>query len=1440
MIEATCGACGTVSRVGETDLPVGAKFLTCASCKSRVAIPSKTGSIPAQSGLTLSGSPPAGGNRGDVIDLADLPAPKKRAAQPGGGADLRPSSRAVDPELLSPRAARDPVELDDLLGPSGTSSNANAMNPGGASSRQRATGIADLPAPKAPTRPIPKAPPPIPPTVDDLPAPRGTAGLGPGTASRSTVDDLPAPRSSAGLAAGPAGRGGEVADLPAPKSTRGISETGSPRTPPSISDLPMARPTAGIAESTRPAPIEDLPAPKSNRAREPAPPPMPEPRSRNVIDDLPAPKAGRQSSAMPPSRPAAGRGVSDLPAPRGGGSDLPAPRGVSDLPAPKGGGRALDVSLDASFEGGSDLPMPSPRNNIVALPTPRGPSGAELPAPKGFFDDLPMPAHGGAAKPELPAPKGFFDDLPMPSKSGNPELPAPKGFFDDLPQSAAAARQPAGLPAPQGFFDDLPQAAAAGRQAAGLPAPQGFFEDIPQAKRPGTGLFDDLEPARGHAAPLEMSHGSDLDLATPSAASPAGAPNYDELDLSKPSTSPVQFKTPSRQSGDLQTPDVATLPSLGRHKDVNVSLELEEPRIPTQKLGPKRKAAAADDPAVAVGGRRRRVILLGVFAVAVVGGAGGMLYRQHSATADKKDDIDGYVAAARSALQSQANNHWQAALTAARKALELDEDEPRAIGLAAEAGYAGALDDGINAVARTSSSRTLLAHAREAELSGPEIDRALIVESINAKQWDRAIAKLQPLLASNANDGLLQLYDGWALAGRGDTDNAIKAFDKAAAANAGLQIPSLYGRGRAKLASTDLTGARDDFSKVLAVQKDHIGAQVGMAAGLPSLQSNQQESDLLAILARKDIDTADPRVRLEAWVLAGDDARRAGRLDAARDRYNKALAIAANDVSATSGLADTEMRDGKLPLANELITKAATAAPNDIRTQLVAASIEIKLKRLDSAQERLARLDDPARQKSPLDHAHVLMVQGSLAEANGSDQGALDAWLAAAKLAGDLDLTPTIDAIAKLSKLQQKAVDDKDNEAAGKYRTQADQLLTGLAEKAATDPALALTLGTAYLDVGDADKAELWLRRAADAQPKNPDAKFLLAKAMIRKELGKPASEGPSLDDAIDQLRAAYDLDPSRADIGVELAKTYELGGRDPDAGALYDKLITGKDPSLELRSRAGRFYARRGDIPKAAAQGDEIGKEDPANAAGLYLRGEGKLADGKLEDALKLLQLAVTADHEPQYLDAQGRAAEAMAKQTGDAKYQELALHAYEQASAPGGRGENMFNPYAGQGRIYMSREDYARAIAPLTQANTLKPDDTEVLLQVGKALQKLNRKKEALAFLAKANKDSPSFEANYLLGRMYEDEGQITDAAKAYEAAVSHAGQVKRPETGDDPAADAYYRLAQLYLNPPFSNDSAAKKNIKAFLARDPKGMQSRVDEARELLNARLRNVQ
>ncbi|MGN6108407.1 MAG: tetratricopeptide repeat protein, partial [Kofleriaceae bacterium] len=988
--------------------------------------------------------------------------------------------------------------------------------------------------------------------------------------------------------------------------------------------------------------LGDLPAPRPSRTAPVAPRAaldeidLPAPRALDEIDlgDLPAPAVGDLPT------PKLG-GLGDLPAPKlGGPGDLPAPKlgGLGDLPAPKLGGLG---DLPAPKLGGpGDLPA-SKLGGLGDLPAPRSGAGGELPAPKGFFDDLPQPSAG--PKPELPAPKGFFDDLPQPSgpaPAARPDLPAPKGFFDDLP-----GKPDPGKPAPpatKGFFDDLPAAAKPGAEVA----PKGFFDDLPQPSRARVESVElpielpDLGELPGPAAGT-ASLDLDLDLEAPeldlgpSTAPPASsiaprASQFDDLDLSPPSAAPVRFDPPRAQptaSAHSEAPKPASGSiALTAAGDGELALELEEPRpsaTTSQRLAPKRIVEKVVDEAEVARRRRRRIRLAALATVGALGlGAGGFyFYQRHAAQQEHRDEVERHLSAARSAYAAADPTHWQRASRAAKKVLELEPAQPDALGIAAESLFADAIANGTAATTQMAQGRKLLATALESNVSTPAIARAQALSALSANQADRAIAKLQPLVAAAPKDGTLALYLGWAQAARGDAPAAIQAFTDAAA-SAPIKVHALYGRARVKLAQNDLAAAREDFAAVLELARDHIGAQVGLAAAQPASQAQQQEADLLAILQRKDLDAGDPRAVVQAWSLAAEAARRGGRLDAARERYRKALALIANDVAALTGLAEVELRDGKLDAAGEAISKALNQSADDLHAQLVAAEVSIQHKRFDDAEARIGALARRTPPPPAVDQARIQMVTGKLLEARGRDDAAVDAYVEAAKLVGDTDLTPALAAVAKLGQLADAATAANDPARAAELRGRADQLIAGFADGAQQDPQLALTLGVAYLGTGDATKAEPWLRRAAEGRPNEADPAYQLAKALARLR---------RTDEAIAALRKARALAPDRAEIGLELARTYEAAGRDPEAAELYDKLITAPDAGVELRGRAGRFFARTGQLDKAAAQGEQLAAAAPTHPAGLYLKGEAALAANRPDEAAKLFRQAVDADRDPQ-----------------------------------------------------------------------------------------------------------------------------------------------------------------------------------------------------------------
>ncbi|MCW5800763.1 MAG: tetratricopeptide repeat protein, partial [Deltaproteobacteria bacterium] len=1220
----------------------------------------------------------------------------------------------------------------------------------------------------------------------DLPAPR--------TGGRAL--DLPAPKAKAPAAARPApDLGAPIIDLPTPKNTLG--------------DLPMPR-AGGHAGHI------DLPTPKPGQ-----------------LGDLPMPKPGQASDLPTPKHP--GGGFADLP--------MPKPGQMTDLPMPKPGGAG---------------DLPAPKGFFHDLPQPATNQGPGLPAPKGFFDDLPAkPNKPAAGKPELPAPKGFFDDLPGRPNQAKPEVPAPKGFFDDLPGRAHQGGGGSDVPAPKGFFDDLPGRPHQAKPE--VPAPKGFFDDLPGRVNPAKpevpapkGFFEDLpRPADGHhgAEPIELDGGAleldggGLELAPSDSAAPASssASQFDALDLAAPTAPPpppamgasagLRITTPSRPANQISNPYSGTAERgvHGTFPPTNVGqepvLELEEPRPKaTPKLGARREAAPRFDPVAS--SRRRKRLLVGVLIGALVLGigAGGFVYMQRRAEKqEKQQTIDAQLAAARAAI---AAGDFDKAGNAIKKITELEEDDADGVarGLGAEAAFASHLAKGTSGA--LGKGRTHLTKAREANLESPELERARALQSLAQNQPEQGLPKLIQLSSAAPKDGVLLLYVAWGAALKGTYADAIKAFDAAAGASPQLKLYALYGRGRANLALGKIAEARGDFNEILKLKEgeSHVGAMVGLAEALPASQNQERENEALAILERKDLANADQRAVAAAWVLAADAARASGRFDIARERYRKALAIDGNDVVALTGLAETELRDGKLDTASEMITRATTIAKDNIRAQLVAAEIEIRQKRLDVAQQRIQILAERNPPPPVAEQAQLKLINGKLLEAQGEDALAADMYVAAAKLAGERDLTPTLLAVGKLSELA-----SKDPSKAAEYREIADQLLGKLATEAAKDPKLALTLGISYLQAGDPEKAEPWLKGVAEVRTSDAEAQYYYGKALAARS---------KFDEAIEHLKKATTLDDKRVEFGLELARTYETAGKDADAEAQYSTLLEGKDLPLELRARACRFYARTGDPKKAGEQGTKITEKDAQHPAGTFCKAEGLLATGRTDDARKLFSQAADADKDPQFFDGLGRAAEKQATESGDARFQEQALRSYDEALK---LQPTMRNPAVGKARLYVARHEDAKAVAALTDTYKAFPDDGEISYLFGisyRALSKTGGKNEvdaAIRWLELSLTQQPRGDAAFALGELHFDLAQGAQAAKAFAQAVAIANAELKKTGKDSPwLTDALYYLGRVNLD--LHNEAAARRAWEEYLGRKPPSG-PRVDEVRRILNTTLR---
>jgi tetratricopeptide (TPR) repeat protein len=1323
---------------------------------------------------------------------SDLPAPRGGGAAHGGGArsedliDL-PAPRARQPisDLPAPRsptaagvaAARNPAELDlDLPAPKGF--------------------LDDLPAPAARGGATTAR---NPPAVDlDRPAPRGASG-GPGPAAISAAElDLPAPR---GVARGgaPARNPAELdLDLPAPKGF--------------LDDVPAPRPAAPRPAAPRPAaPDLDLPAPKG------------------FLDDVPAPRPAAPGPAAPDL---------DLPAPKGFLDDIPAPRpgpGI-DLPAPKGFLDDAPVPAPRVGPGGIDLPAPKGFLDDDPVPAPRvGPGGIDLPAPKGFLDDLPVPAPRGTAGARAPAPLDLGTAGAAPPAADfaelslEPDTPAAASSAVGLgldfargPTAAApAAAAPFGLgldAAPNGDFSDLeaglapPGSAVGGADSfapleldgAASAAPGGFPDlgldlgssQLGAAPEPNGGFGSlglDLGSSQLGAAP-EPGHPepafADLELRAPQPRAPAAGL---DIELEPPSTTPASsasFLTFSAGAA-AKTPPAAL--EVEREEPPPAAADQEATRpAPARERAPRRAAAAGP-------GRRRRkgAVAAAAFGVLLLGG-GATGYWHYTQTQERAARVTEGIAKARSLLQRSEPGHWQQAAQAAERVLQLAENDATAMALAAQAYFAAVIDEGGQRDATQAKGAKLMEQIRATAAVGSDVDKADGLRALAEREPGQAIERLRGVLARKASDADAQLYLGWAHAASQEPDKAITAF-RAALQGTPARVAALYGLGRALAAVGEAEAARKAFLEVIERNRNHIGALVGVAQLVEAVRYDERERRYLEILERKDLDSADPRAVSQAWTLAGDEALRARRIEEAAQRYGRALDRDPHNLDARVGAARAELAQQHLEPASEKLTAVLKVAPTHVGALITAAELAQQRGQSEAALAQLEQVigrQPPLKNRTELMRAHL--VRASVYAADPAQQAAAEReFRAAIEQSSDGEIGPII-AFASFLANQGRAAD-------------ALAQLKPIESAAGGDAVLAVTLGLAYAKSADYTSAERWFRTALDLRPRDPEAQFQLGLALLGQK---------RVNDAIEAIKAAFREDPQREDIGLGLAMIYEENGRTADASTVYGQLLQRAEPSVNARARAGRFFARTGELQKAAEQGRAILAVQGRNAAGLYLQGEGLLADGQPQAAQKSFREATTIDPQAQYLEALGRSSEQLGEM-------DEALGAFRRATEVDPR---FLQPLIGAFRVHFARRAHKEALAELTRALALAPDDPLVHAGIGDCHLAMGNNRDAVRSLTLAARlDGNRASVHYSLGRAYYELDKPRDAAGALGAAV-------RLARGKEPWLTEAYRLLG-YAERTRGGRAAAISAWREYLARAPEQSAEVMDVKRLLLRLEAR---
>jgi len=200
-----------------------------------------------------------------------------------------------------------------------------------------------------------------------------------------------------------------------------------------------------------------------------------------------------------------------------------------------------------------------------------------------------------------------------------------------------------------------------------------------------------------------------------------------------------------------------------------------------------------------------------------------------------------------------------------------------------------------------------------------------------------------------------------------------------------------------------------------------------------------------------------------------------------------------------------------------------------------------------------------------------------------------------------------------------------------------DRAVTKLEKLVALEPNIAQAhseLGAAYAGTGNLDKAREQFQQALKLSPE--DASALLG-------LGRIFEKSGQVEDALRTLTHAVKADPRAYQPHFLLASAYNTLGRFSEALAEFGESIRlgGTDPEVYYQmARAYRGVARPKDARKSLERfsalrlksGREV--EGSRQAARLLLQAKPLVAEGKLPEAIALLEQAVSLEnHNPQIL---------------------------------------------------------------------------------------------------------------------------------------------------------------------------------------------------------------
>jgi tetratricopeptide (TPR) repeat protein len=305
---------------------------------------------------------------------------------------------------------------------------------------------------------------------------------------------------------------------------------------------------------------------------------------------------------------------------------------------------------------------------------------------------------------------------------------------------------------------------------------------------------------------------------------------------------------------------------------------------------------------------------------------------------------------------------------------------------------------------------------------------------------------------------------------------------------------------------------------------------------------------------------------------------------------------------------------------------------------------------------------------------------------------------------------------------------------------------------------------------GDQEKVQLGQQMVGEVLAAGtPSASALMVKAKIDLAQQK-------IDEAIDGLRAALELDPNNAQAHFVLGTALSVKGEGPTARTELARALEIDPGLLEARRILAQVHSSLGEHEYAIEEARRYLAAKPDSMQTRVLLAQSLVILRRLDEAVSELTAIPESDRTPDVLYALGRV---YIVRGDDVEARKYLIRANEGMPTHHDILRNLVRLDQKEGR-------FAESVARVEAAVDADPENSKLYTLSGLVAQMDNRPDDAEKAFEKAIKIDPTDAAGYeQLARLYANTGRLSEAVSTYEAAIK-----ARPE---DP--NLHYFLGTLY---------------------------------------------